>query len=76
MPNESEWSVLDALRGPHPALSFEFFPPKDADGMSRLTKQATSLNALAPDFLSMTYGAGGGQADGRQRSMAASLLVG
>lgn len=40
-------------------FSFEFFPPKDADGENRLWRTMTSLETLAPDFISVTYGAGG-----------------
>ncbi len=40
-------------------FSFEFFPPKDADGEARLWQTMTSLETLAPTFISVTYGAGG-----------------
>jgi methylenetetrahydrofolate reductase (NADPH) len=46
---------------PHrlPAISFEFFPPKTED-MDRALWQAISrLAPLAPNFVSVTYGAGG-----------------
>ena len=40
-------------------VSFEFFPPRDLDGSFRLWDCATALSHLAPDFVSVTYGAGG-----------------
>jgi len=43
-------------------LSFEFFPPKDKSGEDRLMENVGSLAALNPDFVSVTYGAGGGTA--------------
>ena len=41
------------------SFSFEFFPPKDSDGEERLWSTMTSLESLAPNFISVTYGAGG-----------------
>ncbi len=40
--------------------SFEFFPPKDTDGEDRLWTAMSGLESLSPDFISVTYGAGGG----------------
>ena len=42
------------------SLSFEFFPPKNKDGEDRLFENITKLERLNPDFVSVTYGAGGG----------------
>jgi len=37
----------------------EFFPPKDDTGVEALRATATALNRMAPDFVSVTSGAGG-----------------
>ena len=42
-----------------PTLSFEFFPPKTAAGQLTLGRTITELESLKPDFVSITYGAGG-----------------
>lgn len=44
-------------------LSFEFFPPKTAEGKEKLIKVRDELNQFAPDFFSVTYGAGGSTRD-------------
>lgn len=40
-------------------LSFEFYAPKDEAGERRLRRAIAELAGLAPDFMSVTYGAGG-----------------
>lgn len=42
-----------------PHLSFEFFPPKNLEGSFRLWNCVNVLAPLAPEFVSVTYGAGG-----------------
>ena len=42
-----------------PVFSFEFFPPKDDDGMVRLRRTLAELREDRPAFVSVTYGAGG-----------------
>lgn len=44
-------------------LSFEFFPPKTDIGREKLATVRAELNALHPDFFSVTYGAGGSTRD-------------
>jgi methylenetetrahydrofolate reductase (NADPH) len=44
---------------PDIAVSFEFFPPKTAEMEQTLWKSIQRLAPLAPQFVSVTYGAGG-----------------
>jgi methylenetetrahydrofolate reductase (NADPH) len=47
-----------------PVISFEFFPPKTEEGERNLIeKHIPALAKAAPDFCSVTYGAGGGTRD-------------
>lgn len=49
--------------GPRPVFSLEIFPPKKSAGVEKLYATLDSLKALGPDFISVTYGAGGNTAD-------------
>lgn len=42
-----------------PRISFEFFPPKSLEASFRLWEAAQALAPLKPQFVSVTYGAGG-----------------
>ncbi len=42
-----------------PRISFEFFPPQTLDASFRLWETVQMLAPLAPNFVSVTYGAGG-----------------
>ena len=53
-------------------LSFELFPPKTDNGMKSLEQNLRELLALNPDFVTCTYGAGGGT---RGKTLATLELV-
>ena len=51
--------IIDLLHR-RPTLSFEIFPPKNHDGdISSIYQTIDELAKLKPDFISVTYGAGG-----------------
>lgn len=51
--------ITDALAA-GPTYSFEFFPPKSEAAAATLSAALVELEPLAPSFVSVTYGAGGG----------------
>ncbi|MFV0332817.1 MAG: methylenetetrahydrofolate reductase [NAD(P)H] [Tropicimonas sp.] len=44
---------------PAPQISFEFFPPRSVEASFRLHDTVQALAPLGPEFVSVTYGAGG-----------------
>lgn len=51
--------IRDRLAHKQPVFSFEFFPPKTEKGEANLLRSLERLAPLEPDFVSVTYGAGG-----------------
>lgn len=55
-----------------PLRSIEFFPPRDDAGVEALRKTAAALKPMSPDFVSVTYGAGGST---RERTAQVSAIL-
>ncbi len=51
--------VSDIFKDKKRTYTFEFFPPKTPAGIVKLYETVAELNKLGPDFVSVTYGAGG-----------------
>ena len=51
------------FNGRRPVFSLEIFPPKKNSGVDTIYTTLDSLKTLSPDFISVTYGAGGNTAD-------------
>ncbi len=52
--------IRELFGGEGKVVSFEFFPPKSGEGDEALFAAVAALKRLAPSFVSVTYGAGGG----------------
>ena len=55
--------IKDMFGGREPVVSFELFPPKTEQGLGNLMTTIEEIAQLKPDFISCTYGAGGGNRD-------------
>jgi len=55
--------ISDILAKGKPTLSFEVFPPKTADLYESVEQAVEEIASLKPDFMSVTYGAGGGTSE-------------
>ncbi len=64
--------IADQLRQGRPLLSVEFFPPKNEEGARQILRTANRLKVFRPDFVSITYGAGGST---RERTLAYGELL-
>ena len=53
-------SIKERFEQGKPLFSVEFFPPKDDAGGERMLETAALIQPHQPDFVSITYGAGGG----------------
>lgn len=51
--------ISDILKSDKISLSFEVFPPKTSETYESIKESALEIAKLMPDFMSVTYGAGG-----------------
>jgi methylenetetrahydrofolate reductase (NADPH) len=56
--------IDEIIAGRRPTFSVEFFPPKTEEATDQLLETARALAPLEPDFVSVTYGAGGSTREG------------
>ncbi len=55
--------ISDILKQDKVTLSFEVFPPQTDCGYASVAQATKEIAALRPDFMSVTYGAGGGMSE-------------
>ena len=55
--------ITEILKSKNAVLSFEVFPPKTGAARDSVFAAVDGIAAIKPDFMSVTYGAGGGTSD-------------
>ena len=55
--------VSEIYKSGKKTLSFEIFPPKKDEALKNIDATLEVLTELKPDFISVTFGAGGSSAD-------------
>ena len=56
--------IDELLARKRPVFSIEFFPPRTPEGVAQLFDAVEALKPLEPDYVSVTYGAGGSTREG------------
>lgn len=62
--------ISDIYKQKKTVFSLEVFPPKKADSIDTIYDTLDGLRGVRPDFISVTYGAGGNVANNKTRSIA------
>ncbi|MCL2719202.1 MAG: methylenetetrahydrofolate reductase [NAD(P)H] [Lachnospiraceae bacterium] len=58
-------NITQVFNQKKPVLSFEIFPPKKASALESIDETLAELCRLKPDFISVTFGAGGSTVDNK-----------
>jgi len=61
--------VTSLYKGKRPVLSMEFFPPRDEKAAKTFGTTIEDLATLKPDYVSVTFGAGGSTRDGSYQTV-------
>ena len=62
--------ISDLYKNKKTVFSLEVFPPKKTDSIDSIYSTLDGLKEVSPDFISVTYGAGGNVADNKTRMIA------
>ena len=68
--------LSEIMKDGRTAFTFEIFPPKKDMPIDTIYKTLDGLRGLHPDFISVTYGAGGSAADTKTADIAQVLVMG
>lgn len=65
--------ISDLFKKDRTVFSFEVFPPKKTSSIETIYDTLEGLSELKPDFISVTYGAGGNHADSKTCQIASDI---
>ncbi|WRS27875.1 methylenetetrahydrofolate reductase [NAD(P)H] [Oscillospiraceae bacterium MB08-C2-2] len=65
--------IKDLFSQKKPVISFEVFPPKKAADIQAIYGALEGITQLGPDFISVTYGAGGSGSSGKTGEIASAI---
>ncbi len=65
--------ISELFKKERPAFTFEVFPPKKTSPIESIYETLDELAKLNPDFISVTYGAGGSYADSKTCKIASDI---
>ena len=65
--------ISEMFANKKPVFSLEIFPPKKQANIDTIYETVAELAALKPDFISVTYGAGGNMADNSTCEIASNI---
>ncbi len=71
--NEVKMIISNLFKKKKPVVSFEIFPPKKEAELQNIDATLQTLATLHPDFISVTFGAGGSSADNRTVKLAQKI---
>lgn len=64
--------ITDLIKTKKPVISFEIFPPRSDTPLETIFDKLDQFCAMKPDYMSVTYGAGGSQ-QGRTVEIASKI---
>ena len=66
--------VTDLYQNKKPVVSMEFFPPRNAEAEEKFSSTIDQLATLKPDYMSVTFGAGGSNREGSYQTVKKLML--
>lgn len=66
--------ITDLYKNKQPVISMEFFPPRNVEAQDKFSTTIDQLAELKPDYMSVTFGAGGSNREGSYQTVKEVLI--